>query len=133
MWKIFIFYSIILFVIGQIFLKYDSKNDSLINLSYFTITMGFFGLIYILYHKYYLKEKIKIHYYSIIAGLVFFFGNLFWIKSIKNSPSLSNVRILMAGGETLLLLIVGYILFQQSISFKQILGIFLILSGIFII
>ena len=58
--------------------------------------------------------------------------NLLWILSIKSAPSLSLIRVIMAGGETLLLLIAGYLIFKEKIlSLKNILGILLILSGVY--
>ena len=84
----------------------------------------------------YLKERKRqpISKYAIIAGILFFFGNLLWILSIKSAPSLSLIRVVMAGGETLLLLIAGYLLFRERImNIHNILGIALILSGVYLI
>ena len=108
MWKTYVLISVLFFVIGQIFLKYDSNINPIISLCFFTMIMGIMGLIYLLKHNKELNKK-KIPYFSLLAGLVFFFGNMFWIKSIQKSPSLSNVRILMARSETLLLLISGQV------------------------
>ena len=55
---------------------------------------------------------------------------MFWIRSIQKSPNLSNVRILMAGGETISLLITGFLFFKQKITLKQVLGTIIILFGI---
>jgi len=129
MWKTYVSISVFFFVLGQIFLKYDSKVNPIICLCFFTIMMGILGGIYLITHKQELNKN-KIPYYSLLAGLVFFFGNMFWIKSIQKSPNLSNVRILMAGGETLLLLISGYLFFNQKITLKQLVGTIIILFGI---
>jgi len=128
-WKSYVLISILFFVTGQIFLKYDSNVNPIISLCFFTIMMGLLGIIYLITHKKELINK-KIPYYSLLAGLVFFFGNMYWIKSIQKSPSLSNVRILMAGGETIFLLISGLLFFQQKITLKQLAGIIIILFGI---
>ena len=128
-WKRYVLISILFFVTGQIFLKYDSNVNPIISLCFFTIMMGLLGIIYLITHKKELVNK-KIPYYSLLAGLVFFFGNMYWIKSIQKSPSLSNVRILMAGGETIFLLISGLLFFQQKITLKQLAGIIIILFGI---
>ena len=71
--------------------------------------------------------------FSLLAGIVFFFGNMFWIFSIKNAPSLSIIRSVMAGGETLLLLLVGYFLFKQTLTIQDVIGIVFILFGVNII
>ena len=128
-WKNYVLISVLFFVTGQVFLKYDSNVNPIISLCFFTIIMGILGLIYLIKHSEELKRE-KIPYFSLIAGLVFFFGNMFWIKSIQNSPSLSNVRIIMAGGETILLLITGFLFFKQKITLKQLAGIIIILFGI---
>ena len=130
-WIIYIFLATILFVIGQLLLKTD-KNESLIIVCYFTISMGLLGLFCLLYIYNTNKNKIIFSQYAILAGILFFFGNFLWILSIKNSPSISLVRVIMAGGETALLLIFGYLLFQEnSFSFKNIIGIILILCGVY--
>ena len=128
-WKNYVLISVLFFVTGQVFLKYDSNVNPIISLCFFTIMMGILGLIYLTKHSEELKKE-KIPYFSLIAGLVFFFGNMFWIKSIQKSPSLSNVRIIMAGGETILLLITGFLFFKQKITLKQLAGIIIILFGI---
>jgi drug/metabolite transporter (DMT)-like permease len=133
-WQTFVFISIGFFVCGQILLKYDKSEDALIPLSFFTIGMGLFGLAYLIYN-YYITSSIPAKVINLqlllplFAGFLFYFGNMYWIMSIKSSPSLSSIRVLMAGGETLLLLLVGYGLFQQGISWQQIIGSILILCG----
>ena len=72
--------------------------------------MGLLGLFCLLYIYNTNKNKIIFSQYAILAGILFFFGNFLWILSIKNSPSISLVRVIMAGGETALLLIFGYLL-----------------------
>ena len=132
-WTIFIFISIIFFVLGQIFLKYDS-NDAVISACYFTISMGITGFLVLLYilqnNKNVVNNQIL---FSLLAGIVFFFGNMFWIFSIKNAPSLSIIRTFMAGGETLLLFLVGYFLFKQTLTIQDVIGIIFILFGVNII
>ena len=132
-WTIFIFISIIFFVLGQTFLKYDS-NDGIISACYFTISMGVTGFLVLLYmiqnNQNILNNNIM---FSLLAGIVFFFGNMFWIFSIKNAPSLSVIRTIMAGGETLLLLLVGYLLFKQTLTIQDVIGMVFILLGVNII
>ena len=137
-WILFIFIAIIFFVLGQVFLKYD-KNDGFVSCCFFTMSMGIVGLLTLLYLNQKRNESKKIFRdkslikYSILAGILFFFGNLCWIYSIKNAPSLALIRVIMAGGETLLLLLVGYLLFKQTINWKHFIGILLILSGVNVI
>ena len=128
-WKIYVLVSVLFFVTGQVFLKYDSNVNPIISLCFFTIMMGLLGLVYLIRHSNEI-DKEKIPYFSLIAGFVFFFGNMFWIRSIQKSPSLSNVRILMAGGETISLLLTGLLFFKQKITLKQVIGTIIILFGI---
>ena len=132
-WISYIWFAIVFFVMGQVCLKYDKLN-ALTTCCYFTIAMGIVGLLTLGYI--YIKERKRqpISNYAIIAGILFFFGNLLWILSIKSAPSLSLIRVIMAGGETLLLLVAGYLLFKErSINLYNILGIFFILSGVYLI
>ena len=135
-WVKYVLFSILFFVSGQVALKYENSKNSLISCCYFTISMGIVGLLTLLFllkrEKMNKKQENRII-YPIIAGIVFFFGNLFWVMSINNSPSLSLVRVIMAGGETLLLLIAGYLFFKQKLSLKDFIAILIILFGIFII
>ena len=132
-WIFFVLLSVIFFVFGQVCLKYD-KNDSIKSCCYFTISMGIVGAIVLMFINKMKKNKNnKVAIYSIIAGVLFFFGNLFWIYSIKSSPSLALVRVFMAGGETILLLFAGYLFFKQYINVKSLIGILLILSGVHLI
>jgi drug/metabolite transporter (DMT)-like permease len=133
-WALYLSIGILFFVMGQIFLKYD-QNDSLLTTAYFSITIGLSGLILLLYQL--SKDKITnkvspISYYGLLAGLLFFLGNFFWILSIKKGPSLSMIRIFMAGGETLLLLLAGYFLFKEKITIKVFIGMVLILLGLYL-
>ena len=132
-WILYIWVSIIFFVLGQICLKYD-KASALTTCCYFTIAMGVIGLLTLGFL--YMKERKRqpISGFAIIAGIFFFFGNLLWILSIKTAPNLSLIRIVMAGGETLLLLIAGYLLFREKImNVYNALGVALIMSGVYLI
>ena len=131
-WILYTLIAILFFVIGQVSLKYD-KNEAIIVCCYFSISMGIIGLLTLIY-LYQKKGKNAMSYYGIIAGIFFFFGNFLWILSIKTAPSLSLIRIVMAGGETLLLLITGYLIFREKImTLRNMLGILLILSGVYFI
>ena len=130
-WIMYIIIATLFFVLGQFILKFDS-NKAILTVCYFSISMGLTGFFCLLYL--YKQNKKVISYYGIIAGVLFFVGNFLWILSIKNAPSLALIRVIMAGGETLLLLIGGYLIFKEQIfSFNNIIGILLILSGVFLI
>ena len=132
-WIIYIWVAIVFFVMGQVCLKYDKLN-ALTTCCYFTIAMGIIGLLTLGYISMKERKRQPISKYAIIAGILFFFGNLLWILSIKSAPSLSLIRVVMAGGETLLLLIAGYLLFRERVmNIHNILGIALILSGVYLI
>ena len=132
-WVIYIWVAIIFFVIGQSFLKFD-KNNALITCCFFTISMGILGLSTLLYLMVSKSENVSLSRYGLLAGILFFFGNLLWILSIKVAPSLSHIRVTMAGGETILLLISGYLLFKERIlTINNIIGILLVLSGVYMI
>lgn len=132
-WISYIWFAIVFFVMGQVCLKYDKLN-ALTTCCYFTIAMGIVGLLTLGYISIKERKRQPISNYAIIAGILFFFGNLLWILSIKSAPSLSLIRVIMAGGETLLLLVAGYLLFKErSINLYNILGIFFILSGVYLI
>lgn len=132
-WILYIWVAIIFFVMGQVCLKYDNMN-ALTTCCYFTMAMGIVGLLTLGYISMKERKRQPISKYAIIAGILFFFGNLLWILSIKSAPSLSLIRVVMAGGETLLLLIAGYLLFRERVmNIHNILGIALILSGVYLI
>ena len=132
-WILYIWIAIVFFVMGQVCLKYDNMS-ALTSCCYFTIAMGIVGLLTLGYISLKERKRQPISKYAIIAGIFFFFGNLLWILSIKSAPSLSLIRVVMAGGETLLLLIAGYLLFRERImNIYNALGIALILSGVYLI
>lgn len=71
--------------------------------------------------------------FPILAGILFFVGNLFWIYAISTSPSVSHVRTLMAGIETILLVLAGIYIFNNSenvIRPLYITGIIMIIVGV---
>ena len=70
---------------------------------------------------------------AIIAGLFFFFGNAFWIYSISTKNPIGNIRTIMAGFETALLFIAGYLYFSEAMNLMQVGGVLLVVSGIYLI
>jgi multidrug resistance protein EbrA len=70
---------------------------------------------------------------AVIAGVLFALGNLFWIYSISTKTSIGSIRTIMAGFETALLFLVGYFLFSETFDVKKIIGIIMVLLGIYLI
>jgi multidrug resistance protein EbrA len=70
---------------------------------------------------------------AVIAGVLFALGNLFWIYSISTKTSIGSIRTIMAGFETALLFLVGYLLFSETFDVKKIIGIIMVLLGIYLI
>uniref|UniRef100_A0A6C0AXW6 EamA domain-containing protein n=1 Tax=viral metagenome TaxID=1070528 RepID=A0A6C0AXW6_9ZZZZ len=134
----------ILFVFGQYFLRVavNKKDTFLQTWIIFTFIMGFTGLIsgIILNYVPYIKSKNMLNFenkemilYATFAGLVFAFGNFFWIYTISTKESLGGIRVIMAGVETFLLFLLGYLLFSEKFTFTKLIGILLILMGIYIV
>tara|TARA_B100002019_G_C21104335_1_gene515117 strand:+ start:42 stop:521 length:480 start_codon:yes stop_codon:yes gene_type:complete len=134
----------ILFVFGQYFLRLalNKKDTFLQTWIIFTFIMGLTGLITGILLNYNHSNKYKnmlkfenkeMILYAIFAGLVFAFGNFFWIYSISTKESLGGIRVIMAGVETFLLFLLGYLLFSENFTFTKLIGILLILMGIYIV
>lgn len=143
-WVISVFIGTIFFVCGQVYLKsaFDSKITEYFSSLYvaccFSIMIGIAGTILLLFLYYRdplffdLKSLDFLHNSksAIIAGIFFFFGNLFWIYSISTKHQLGMIRILMAGWEMLLLFLVGIFIFNEKFTFLQIFGCIMIFSGL---
>ena len=122
------------FVLGQVLIK-KSTTSSLHTVYLFSISIGLFGLIgLILFSTIFKPASLNFKSGStaapILAGALFFFGNLLWIQAIHLAPNISHVRILMAGLETVLLAIIAYYVFHQSVTQTQLVGMALIGCGI---
>lgn len=120
MWQSFVIISTIFFVAGQVLLKLtttDATSASVI----FMMTMGATALVYGITMK---REAFQIDKKMLsliaMAGVAFFIGNFLWIKAIKNADNIGFVRILMAGLEIALLLLVALIIFKKKTSLKVI-------------
>jgi len=127
----------IFFVLGQVLIK-KSTTSSLHTAYLFSISIGLFGLIGLILSSTIFKPT-ALNFKSsstltlfapILAGALFFFGNLLWIQAIHLAPNISHVRILMAGLETVLLAIIAYYVFHQSVTQTQLVGMALIGCGI---
>ena len=132
-----IFIGTCFFVMGQVFLKktFNNDKDFIMTNIYFSLGITLAALITFIilninYKLSYNKPKLS---NAIIAGILFFLGNMCWIYSISTGDPLGNIRVIMAGFETILLFIVGYLIFYNKINMYQGLGFIIILTGIYII
>ena len=137
-WRYNIGIGTFFFITGQILLRksFDESNNYILSLLYFTLAisiMTIIGLIYYNENIFNFSQLNNQHYYSFMAGILFFFGFIFWIYSISKKIELGIIRTFMAGVETLVLFSVGYLLFNDKITLLQFFGVLSILLGIFVI
>jgi len=132
-----IFTATLFFVGTQAFLKnsFSKDDDFLTTTTFFALGFSLIAILNFLYFYNqkslnYKKEKVL---YPLVAGILFFFGNLLWVFSISKKTPLSIIRVVMSGFETFLLILVGYVLFSTTLHWKQIVGILLVFFGIYII
>ena len=131
-----IFIATLFFVGTQAFLKnsFSKDDDFLTTTTFFALGFSLIAILSFLYFYNkkslnYKKEKVL---YPLVAGILFFFGNLLWVFSISKKTPLSIIRVVMSGFETFLLILVGYILFSTTLQWKQIVGILLVFFVIYI-
>lgn len=129
MWLLLLTIGILFFVSGQIILKLNTDNIILTS-SCFFISSGILGLCLLLFYNKKHFPKIQFSKLGLLAGILFFVGNFLWINSIKQAPSLSMVRIYMAGIETILLVLLGFIIFQEKIKPVNIIGFCIVIIGL---
>lgn len=132
-----IFIATIFFVGTQIFLKnsFSKDDDFLTTTTFFALGFSLIAVLsfFYLYNQNSLNYKTEKVLYPLVAGILFFFGNLLWVFSISKKTPLSIIRVVMSGFETFLLILVGYVLFSTTLHWKQITGILLVFLGIYII
>ena len=132
-----IFIATLFFVGTQIFLKnsFSKDNDFLTTTTFFALGFSLIAVLsfFYLYNQNSLNYKTEKVLYPLVAGILFFFGNLLWVFSISKKTPLSIIRVVMSGFETFLLILVGYVLFSTTLHWKQITGILLVFLGIYII
>ena len=128
-WLISIIIGTLFFIAGQICLRnsFEIKNTPFQTFLLFTTTIGIMSIPFLIQNKLESKQDWK---YPILAGIFFFAGNYFWIKSISSKESLGLIRVAMAGIETILLFGSGYLFFSDKITMYQFLGSILIILGI---
>lgn len=133
-----------LFVIGQYFLRksFDKDNDYINTWLIFTLTYGIIACIAIIFFrandKNYITnilsdEKMPKLLCAAAGGLCFVFGNIFWFYSISTKNSIGGIRTIMAGFETMLLLLLGFVAFSETFTMYKIIGIAMVLSGIYVL
>ena len=134
----------VLFVIGQYFLRksFDKDDDYINTWLIFTLTVGIIACIAIIFFrandKDYITnilsdEKMPKLLCAVAAGFCFVFGNIFWIYSISTKNSIGGIRTIMAGFETMLLLLLGFVVFSETFTVYKIIGIAMVLSGIYVL
>ena len=132
-----IFVATILFVGGQVLLKksFDSDSDFVTSAVFFNIAVGVAAVLVFLQKQ--MKGQItyntKKMQYAALGGILFFIGNLLWIYMICKKKPLSMIRVLMAGFETFLLVLVGYFLFSHKLTLREFVGIVMVLAGIYVV
>jgi drug/metabolite transporter (DMT)-like permease len=141
-WSVFI--GTVFFVGGQICLRKSFETRTVMNhlpslytTACFSIIIGILGAILLMslsIHdpistKQFFSNSVRSG-LPFLAGALFFIGFGFWIYSISSQNPLGMIRILMAGWEMLLLLLVGILIFKDKLHWTQLLGSLLIFSGI---
>ena len=122
------------FVTGQIFLRKSLDHQNYLQTwCIFSIAMGIIGCIGLWLTNETSLAMVGKNKNAWIAGIVFAVGNLLWIYSISTKVSIGIIRTIMAGFETLLLFLVGYMLFSETFYYTKLAGIFMILVGIYFI
>ena len=128
-WLITILIGTLFFIAGQLCLRqsFEMKNSALQTFLLFTTTIGIMSIPFLVQGNLETKQEWK---YPILAGIFFFAGFYFWIKTISSKESLGLIRVAMAGFETILLFGASYLFFSDKINLNQFLGSILILAGI---
>ena len=138
-WIVSILVGVLFFVSGQFFLRksFDTDSNYFTTAITFSLAIGAISLLLLGISHIYTPELLVYNNSKLlnaaIAGLLFFIGNLFWIYTISTKKSLGNIRVVMAGFETFMLFLVGYLYFNERINRKQFLGALFILLGIYFI
>ena len=139
-WMISIYIAVLFFVFGQVLLRksfIDNTDYNAVAIT-FGVSIGITAAIFLLFNqsinsKLFINPNMNTQLLSaVIAGILFFIGNLFWIRSISSNKPLGNIRVVMAGVETLALFAAGLLFFKQVITLRQLIGTAIIISGIHI-
>jgi multidrug transporter EmrE-like cation transporter len=144
LWMLSVFIATLFFVCGQICLRKSFETSMITNnlsslyaTACFSMIIGVLGCILMMSLSMYDPISTKQFFinsirsgFPFLAGVFFFIGNLFWIYSISSQNPLGIIRILMAGWEMFLLLLVGILIFKDNLHWSQLFGSLLIFSGI---
>ena len=136
--------AIFLYVCGQLLIKLDSKHSPLVItcvISFGMALMAFFILFrYLVSSQRDIRDSLLQQFTSdnlpllaLGAGFFVFLGNYCWIYAVKIGPSLGHIRMIMSGAEVALLLVASYALFNEKATSTNILGIALVLFGMYLI
>jgi multidrug transporter EmrE-like cation transporter len=137
-WRYSIGIGTFFFVAGQVLLRksFDNSTNYIMSLLYFTMAISIMTVLGCVYQN----ENVvdfnnfnRQHYSAFAAGILFYIGFYFWIYSISTKNDLGIIRTFMAGFETLVLFMVGYLVFNDTISLLQSFGVLSILLGIYLI
>lgn len=136
-WIVSILIGTTLYAISQVFIRrcFDKDGEFMSATICFGLAQGLtalFFLVLLTLNEYNFKMDRRKLMNGLIVGLLFFIGNIFWVYSISTKASLGNIRTVMAGYEVLLLLLIGYMLFNENINLKQLSGVVLVLIGIYL-
>lgn len=127
MQSLYIGLAAICFVAGLTLLKL-TPADSVTSAIWFMIFMGITAACIGVYNGVSTHNNILL---PAIAGILFCFGNILLIHALQRSKNIGLVRVLMAGFEIILLLLVSLVVFKQSTSIQSIvlttLGCFLLI------
>lgn len=138
LWIISLLLSAILWTFGYFLLKLDLYNKS----HYHSLICQIIGssiilLILLLYFlqtpKFNLLTLLNNSYKSVLAGICFSIGTLFFIYSLKYGKNVPSVRILGIVFEMIIVIILSCLYLNEKITLTNYLGILITLIGIGII
>jgi multidrug transporter EmrE-like cation transporter len=137
-WRYSIGIGTFFFVAGQVLLRksFDNSTNYIMSLLYFTMAISIMTVLGCVYQNENVVDFNNFnsqHYSAFAAGILFYIGFYFWIYSISTKNDLGIIRTFMAGFETLVLFMVGYLVFNDTISLLQSFGVLSILLGIYLI
>ena len=129
--------TIFLFIVGKLFIKNSLINDDdfISSVIFFAFGTSISAIIFALFL--YRKNLINFNRSKILngllAGLIFFIGNILWVFTISKNVPLSIIQILLSGFGILFITTFDYLIFSTKLTIKQIIGILIIFIGVVII
>ena len=129
--------TIFLFIVGKLFIKNSliNNDDFLSSVIFFAFGTGISALIFasFLYRQNLINFNKNKLINGLLAGLIFFIGNILWIFTISKNVPLSIIQILLSAFGILFITTFDYLIFSTKLNMKQIIGILIIFAGIIII